>query len=298
MAALIGDITPFVFERDVEEYDEVVEENSGSYGYVYKVKVQGVLRIAKKPHLFFVKKASAAEKTCVLDRFEKECSLLSKLRHPNIVQFIGVYYGKDGKEDIALVMERLEFELAQFLENNPDLQLSTKLAILQDVTYGLVYLHEYNPPIIHRDLTARNILLTKSYRAKIADVGVAKLMDKAAMEAVTHTKVPGQMYYMPPEACMEKASCTPKLDIFSFGHLSLHTLLGKYPEIYDINVTFEMLQQRILQRMKRKTSLDRIGSNHCLYPLITECLMDEPDMRPTIREVNSSVTLILEAHSM
>ena len=158
-----------------------------------------------------------------------------------------------------------------------------------------MYLHEYNPPIIHRDLTARNVLLTSSYQAKIADVGVAKLMDKAAMEAMSHTKAPGHMFYMPPEA-MEKALCTSKLDIFSFGHLSLHTLLGDYPEVYEIKVTPEMLYQGTVQRMKRKSSLDRVGSDHCLYSLITQCLLDDPDMRPTTREINSSIGRLVETH--
>jgi len=48
--------------------------------------------------------------------------------------------------------------------------------------------------------------------------------------------------------------------------------------------------------MKRKTSLDIIGSSHCLYSLITQCLMDEPDKRPTTREVNSQVEDIKEVN--
>ena len=289
-------LAPYILKRVEELKEEIHEDHSGSYGFVYKVKVDGFLRIAKKPHPIFLTRVTRDEKVRVVANFKKECNLLSKLRHPNIVQFIGVYYGNGGKDEIALVMEKVEYELAKFLLEKSQVHLSTKLSILHDVTYGLVYLHENNPPIIHRDLTARNVLLTSSYQAKIADVGVAKLMDKAAMEALSHTKAPGQMFYMPPEACMEKALCTSKLDIFSFGHLSLHTLLGDYPEVYEINITPEMLQQRTMQRMKRKKSLDRVGSDHCLYPLITRCLLDHPNMRPTTREINSSIGRLVEAH--
>ena len=296
------ELTSFVIEPEyiVESRGEASDDASGSYGFVYEVKVKGVVRIAriaKKPHRFFLKKASEAERASVLASFKKECVLLNKLRHPNVVKFVGVYFGEGGEDDISMVMEKVHFELASFLRENSDVQLATKLSILQDVSYGLVYLHEYNPPIIHRDLTARNILLTKAYQAKIADVGVAKLLDQTAMKATSHTKAPGQMFYMPPEACMEKAECTSKLDIFSFGHLSLHVLLEDYPEVFEVKITSKMLSDGIVQIMKRKSSLDRIGSSHCLYPLITQCLMDEPEKRPSTRDVNSSMTDIKEANS-
>ena len=285
-------LAPYVLKR-VEELKEEILENSTDP--CYKVKVDGVLRIAKKPHPN-VLACSENAKVWYLANFKKECDLLSKLRHPNIVQFIGVYYGNGDKDEIALVMEKVEYQLATFLKEKPHVNLSTKLSILHDVTYGLVYLHEYNPPIIHRDLSAPNILLTTSYRAKIGDLGVAKLMDKAAMKAESYASAPGQMFYMPPEALVDKAMYTSKLDIFSFGHLSLHTLLGGNPEVYEVDLTPEMLQQRTVQITKRKTSLDRVGSDHCLYPLITQCLLDNPDRRPTTREINSSIGRLVEAH--
>ena len=301
MATYNEEVTSLVIEPKyvAEGPSEVVsDEASGSYGFVYEVKVKDVVRIAKKPHTFFLKKASKAERADVLASFKKECVLLNKLRHPNIVKFVGVYFGEGGKDDISMVMEKVDFELASFLrESSSNVPLATKLSILHDVSYGLVYLHEYNPPIVHRDLTARNILLTKAYQAKIADVGVAKLLDQTAMEAASHTKAPGQMFYMPPEACMEKAECTSKLDIFSFGHLSLHVLLKDYPEVFEVKITPKMLFDGTVQIMKRKSSLDRIGSSHCLYPLITQCLMDEPEKRPSTRDVNSSIADIKEADS-
>ena len=300
MAASIEELTSLVIEPEhiVESGGIVVSDDaSGSYGFVYEVKVKGVVRIAKKPHTFFLKKAYEAERASVLASFKKECVLLNKLRHPNVVKFVGVYFGEGGKDDISMVMEKVDFELASFLRESSDVQLVTKLSILQDVSYGLVYLHEYNPPIIHRDLTARNILLTKAYQAKIADVGVAKLLDQTAMKAAAHTKAPGQMFYMPPEACMEKAECTSKLDIFSFGHLSLHVLLEDYPEVFEVKVTSEMLSDGTVQIMRRKSSLDLIGISHCLYPFITQCLMDEPEKRPNTRDVNNLITDIKEANS-
>ena len=89
-------------------------------------------------------------------------------------------------------MEKMSCDLVQFIANNhKQLKLSNKLSILKDVSCGLVYLHEYDHPIVHRDLTAVNVLLTDSCQAKIADVGVAKLMDGCAVIASRHTRVPG-----------------------------------------------------------------------------------------------------------
>ena len=271
------------------------EDQSGSYGYVFEVEIGKVVHIAKKPHTAFLRKVSEPEKKCVISKFREECLLLSKLRHPNIVQFVGVYYGPGGRDDIALVMEKLECDLAGFLEDNRNLCELTKLTILQDVSYGLVYLHEYNPPVVHRDLTARNVLLSQSYQAKIADVGVAKLMDEKAKQAESHTQTPGQMYYMPPEARKENAVYTSKLDMFSFGHLSLHTVLGDYPVVYEDDITPEVLQKGNAQIRKRQSSLSRIGNQHCLYPSIVKCLMDNPEKRPTAREMNNMLNhLVLE----
>lgn len=281
----------YIVENVEELKEEKREEQCGSYGYVYEVKVGDVVRVAKKPHKALLRNVSILEKNNLIANFRKECLMLSQLRHPNIVQFIGVHYGEEGEEGVALIMEKLCCDLLCFLGENPNLKLSIKISILQDVSYGLVYLHEHNPPIVHRDLTARNVLLTNTHVAKIADVGVAKVMDMQALYATSHTQTPGQMFYMPPEARVENASCTPKLDIFSFGHLSLHVVLGDHPSVFD--VLHSSQQDGIVEQQRRRRSLDKVGSHHCLYPIITECLMDDPKKRPTTRQLNDSISFLL-----
>ena len=273
------------------------EQAAGAYGFVYEVKVDGVNRIAKKPHAYFLKRAREAEKKAIVLSFKRECVVLSKLRHPNIVQFIGVTYENKEKDNISMIMEKMECDLANFLEDTEKISLATKLFILQDVSFGLVYLHESNPPILHRDLTARNILLTRSLRAKIADVGVAKLMDPATMAAARHTTAPGQANYMPPESLKERAKYTLKLDSFSFGHLSLHTMLEDFPKVYNITVTPAIEKEGIIEKLRRQNSLDLIGEDHLMCPLITQCLHDNPDKRPTAREVNDRINVLVDRGS-
>ena len=102
--------------------------------------------------------------------FVKECRLMSTLRHRHIVQFLGVCFFPDSRLP-ALVMERLMTSLHDLLapETQPPrgapnplsfFTMDLKCSVLQDVTNGLDYLHERPSPIIHRDLSARNVLLS------------------------------------------------------------------------------------------------------------------------------------------
>ena len=154
---------------DVCAKREETQAVRGSYGFVFKVTVQGVERIGKKLHSAYVNNVSGREKQAMTSRFRDECVILSKLRHPNIVQFIGVHYGRRGKTDLTLIMECVRSDMQEFLEGHPNLPLPVKLSILLDVSYGLVYLHEWDPntPIVHRDLTARNVLSLTNARPRL-----------------------------------------------------------------------------------------------------------------------------------
>jgi len=287
------ELEPFIITEQLLEVEKDPNSTTalaaGSYGYIYEVRVGQTLCIAKKPHTLLCKDVEEDEKRRVIDSFKKECLVLSKLRHPNIVPFIGVYYGSKGRDDIAMVMLKMECDLADFLEKSSNVDDFRKISILKEVSYGLVYLHEYHPPIIHRDLTAKNILLTKGAQAKIADVGVSKLMDEAALAANKHTIAPGNTNSMPPEALMENAKYTLQLDIFSFGHLCLHVLIEDFPKVFEIPITSLMIEQGIVQKLKRHSSIDKVPPDHPLLPLVFQCLNDYPERRPTTRSLNTSM---------
>ena len=149
---------------------------------------------------------------------------MAGMRHPHIVQFLGLCF-LEGSALPVLVMERLDSSLDELLEDTPSLPLTLKRSMLADVARGLLYLHTRIPPIVHRDLSARNILLTSSLVAKISDLGNARIVNlRPGQLAMTLTHLPGTMVYMAPEAFSESAHYGPKLDIFSFGHLALFTL--------------------------------------------------------------------------
>ena len=163
-------------------------------------------------------------------RFATECELLGQLHHPHIVQFLGVRV-EAGSELPELVMEYLPTTLRRCLDTHGALPAEIGGTILLEVALGLRYLHEFTPPIIHRDLSSNNVLLTTSMTAKISDLGVAKILDVSPGRAArtTQTQAPGTPTFMPPEAMFSRPKYTSKVDIFSFGVLVVHVLSGEWP---------------------------------------------------------------------
>ena len=157
--------------------------------------------------------------TSITDKFMSECKTLSTLHHPNIVQFI----------------EGLYTDLDAFLAKHADVPLNLKLSFLLDVSNALVYLHMRSPPIIHRDVKAANVLLSRDMRAKLADLGTSKLLKFEPLTSTVYTKCPGTLGIMPPEALQPAPKYDTKLDVFSFGTLIIHTVNQDFPMAYEVS---------------------------------------------------------------
>ena len=199
------------------------ELGAGSYGSVEELEVSGVVCAGKKIHDALIEKGSIGTEN-IASKYVEECQLMSDLRHPHLVQFLGVCFLPNSSLPV-LVMERLLTSLDELLEHNPDIPLSLKRSILADVARGLVYLHSRSPPVIHRDLSARNVLLNSAMVAKITDLGNARIVNfQPGQLARTMSRIPGTMVYMPPEAFEDTSKYGPSLDSFSFGHLSLFAI--------------------------------------------------------------------------
>ncbi|CAI8033264.1 Serine/threonine-protein kinase CTR1, partial [Geodia barretti] len=188
----------------------------------------------------------------------------------------------------VLVMERLHTSLDDMLEQYPDIPLHVKLSILHDVTKGLVFLHTRNPVIVHRDLTARNVLLDAAMTAKIADLGNSRITNlRPGQLAGTMTMgIPGTLVYMPPEASTDHYG--PPLDMFSFGHLCLFTATQVFPGDLLPSTYTDPRKNKV----KARTELERresymspleatLGKTHGLVSLVKGCLENDPRRRPT-----------------
>ena len=161
-----------------------------------------------------------------IESFMRECRQCSTLRH---TVPIGVYYptvtgGADGMRLPVMVMEMMADNLASFVEKE---DIFIKYSIVHDVSLGLCYLHNHDPPIVHRDLSPNNILLTAHHVAKISDLGVAKVIKADSRK--TMTKAPGTVDFMPPEAFAKSPVYGPSMDVFSFAGIILHTFNQQWP---------------------------------------------------------------------
>ncbi len=185
---------------------------------------QNTLCAAKQIHETLLERQNEGV-AAISAKFIRECLLMSNLRHPYITQFLGLFFLPDRHLPL-LVMEKLEISLDHLLISRPNISLHFKMSILTDVCRGLVYLHGRQPPVIHRDLTSKNVLLNSAMRAKITDMGNSRIIDLMPNEvSKTLTQVPGTLVYMPPEAFGPRSRYGPSLDIFSLGHLALYTLI-------------------------------------------------------------------------
>lgn len=110
----------------------------------------------------------------VNDKLVDVCTLLSKLRHPSILHFLGLSY-HDGSRFPQMVYEYAPYNLALLLEVLDDIPLSVKRSILCDVANGLEYLHCQRPAVVHRNLTARSVRLNSAMIAKISDTGMIEV---------------------------------------------------------------------------------------------------------------------------
>ena len=194
------------------------------YNYLPQVLVKGLPCAGKKIHEPLLDAANAGVEN-IVRKYVQECQLMSGLCHPNITLFVGLCFLSDSILPV-LVMERLDGSLDSLLETIPNIPLPLKRSMLEDVATGLAYLHQHSPQIIHRDLTAKNVLLTSYYTAKITDFGNSRIVDlQPGQLARTMSQLPGTWTYMPPEALEVSCRYGPSLDMFSFGHLALFVSL-------------------------------------------------------------------------
>ena len=277
------------------------EVGHGSYAVVKELEYHGLKCVGKKIHGILFESATPHEKAAMLERFAGECELLGGLHHPCIVQFLGVWH-EQGSRLPVLVMEYLHTTLSACLERYGILPEEISYGILQDVALGLRYLHERSPPIIHRDLSANNVLLTSNMNAKLSDLGVAKILNltPARMTQMTQTKAPGTPCYMPPEALTAKPKYTSKIDIYSYGVLIIHTLCGRWPFPED---AFRPDQQNpdtmipVTEVERRAEYLQEIGNDHPLMAVIRQCLSNTPARRPEVPALLDRINTILSALS-
>jgi len=216
--------------KDVKiHFDRLI--GAGSYGLVYVATYYGTKVAAKKLHAIFFDGVSPEENRGILKSWLNELKLMNSLRHPNIVQFYGVFNPDDSSSLLLtgssyIISELLAKSLQARNLDKPRLTIRQIIDIAMDIAAGLCYLHNRQDPIMHRDLASKNVLLSMSGQAKIADLGVAKF---TAQVQQSHTRHPGTDYYMPLETVVPDDSYDHSIDVYALGVIILEIAIGKDP---------------------------------------------------------------------
>ena len=197
--------------------------------------------------------------------FNREMNMAARLRHPNLVQFIGASI----EGEPIILTELMTTSLRAELEKGPIEHAHTS-SISLDVARALNYLHLMQPhPIIHRDISSANVLLDplpgKGWKAKISDYGSVNLLREL------RTVGPGSPVYAAPEATIP-AEQSPKMDIFSFGVLLVEMLTDEFPA--------EDVRQRLLDSINHAGYLD----------LIRRCMGEQKEDCPSANEIIAEIS--------
>ena len=267
------------------------ELGHGSYATVLELEYMGLKCAGKKIHELLIRQGDASY---TVRRFEEECHLLSQVRHPNIVQFLGVYFQKRVQVPI-LVMEFLPTNLTSCIEQYGILPKEINYSILQDVALGLYYLHSQTPTIIHRDLSSNNVLLTPNMTAKISDLGVARILNLTPLQVSRMTQTPGTPAYMPPEVMVANPKYNRSVDEFSYGIMMIHMFSGRWPEP-QVGPNRTEPDGRLIpvtEAERREVFLRAIRNDHPLIDLILKCIHNHPKSRAHAIEIVGRLTAMV-----
>ena len=200
---------------------------SGAFGEVYKTWWNFKPAAAKVLHKDLFESDVAGVNT-----FTKSCRLQKRLKHKNVVQVLDLIIYDSSPP--VLLTELLDCDLRTFIGRHVPNRISfpDTMSIMLDVAEGLDYLHhQCNPPIIHRDISSTNILLSEEKQAKINDFGVATYEGKT----IFATPVPGTPAYAAPETYPGydggQTEYSAKIDIFSFGVVLMEVINGIPPQL-------------------------------------------------------------------
>jgi len=197
----------------------------GGMGVVYKARQRQLDRLVAVKIL----PPQIGQTEAFAERFTREARSLARLSHPRIVIIYdfghteaGLYY---------FIMEYVDGTDLRRVIQTGDLSASEALKIIPQICEALQYAHEEG--IVHRDIKPENILLNKKGQVRIADFGLAKLLDRPATSPTSMlTKVGQQMgtpHYMAPEQIEHPSQVDHRADIYSLGVVFYEMLTGELP---------------------------------------------------------------------
>ncbi|KAL5550408.1 hypothetical protein UlMin_000584 [Ulmus minor] len=272
-------------EAVTDSFSVTSQIGQGGYGKVYKgILADGTVVAVKRAHQISLQGEQ---------EFFTEIELLSRLHHRNLVPLVG--YCDEGDEQMLVYEFMPNGSLHNLLsgKDKSSLSLAMRLQIALDSAKGILYLHtEADPPIIHRDIKANNILLDSKLTAKVSDFGISRLAPvsdgKGADTAHVYTVVKGTPGYLDPEYFLTH-KLTEKSDVYSLGIVFLELLTGLPPIFHGRNMFREVhiayQAGRMLSIVDRSMGSYTSESVKKFMDLAFKCCEDEPRARPSMLEI-------------
>jgi serine/threonine protein kinase len=298
-------LTPSI---DITQLRVIQTIGSGSCGEVYKATWLGLTVAVKKVFRSLIHENALKE-------FQAECNIMKRLRHPNIVLFLGIT--KSGEDDSAsngamngmadagsiklgqsnallfsdslmcLVTEFMPLGSLHDVLMNPktSVDLMAILKMATDAAMGVNYLHQFSPPIIHRDLKSHNLLVGDNFMVKVTDFGLAKL---TTSRDDAHNTFCGTLPWAAPEV-LSGAGYTVKADVYSFGVVlwELLTRQEPYKGLHKPDIIVGVVNNNL--RPPLFPDMEPL-----VVELIEACWAQNPEDRPEFQQIVDRLTEVTD----
>ncbi|XP_020225384.1 putative wall-associated receptor kinase-like 16 [Cajanus cajan] len=286
-------------KKATNNFDNSLIIGSGGFGTVYKGLLENNITVA-------IKKSKIVDES-QKEQFINEVVVLSQINHRNVVKLLGCCLER---EVPLLVYEFVESgTLFDFLHTERKINNETwkmRLRIAAEAAGALSYLHSAaSIPIIHRDVKTSNILLDKTYTAKVSDFGASRLVPVDQTEIAT--MVQGTFGYLDPEY-LRTSQLTEKSDVYSFGVVLVELLTGEKPHSFGRPEEKRSLSNHFLSCLKEDRLFDvlQVGIMNEenqkeiieVAILAASCLRLNGEERPSMKEVATELDAIrqMEKH--
>ncbi|XP_057986499.1 MDIS1-interacting receptor like kinase 2-like [Hevea brasiliensis] len=281
-----------IMHREIIEatknFDSMYCIGEGRFGRVYKAELLSGDTVAVKKFHSLPHDEMADQK-----EFLNEIRVLTEVRHRNVVKFYGFC---SHVRHTFLVYEYLpRGSLATILCNDEaakEFGWDKRLTVIKGVAYALYHMHhECIPPIVHRDISSKNVLLDSEYEAHVSDFGTAKLLN---LDSSNRTMLAGTYGYVAPELAYT-IKVTEKCDVYSFGVLVLEVIKGKHPgdlisTMLSHSGNMEIAVNDVLDERLSPPSLEVEDKWAFIVSLAFSCLNANPQSRPNMYVVCQSLS--------
>lgn len=267
-----------VVEREIHWEDLQLrrEIGQGSYAVVY----HGIWNASDVAVKVYFGNGYAEE---TLRNHKKEVDIMKRLRHPNVLLFMGAIYSQERHAIVTELLPRGSL-FRTLHKNNQTLDIKRHLRMALDVARGMNYLHHRNPPIVHRDLKSSNLLVDKNWNVKVGDFGLSKLKDATLLTTKSGRGTP---QWMAPEVLRSEPS-NEKSDVFSYGVVLWEIMTQSIPW-KDLN---SLQVVGIVGFMDRRLDLPE-GLDPHVASIINDCWQSDPEQRPSFEELVQRMMLIV-----